>query len=81
MPFSEYHAHSILKMKLITILLVPFILGTPAFCQARVKLANLGTIAFDCGRMPGMYICKDYIRFTYLHSNRGLQEHVFWSPL
>ncbi|KAK7709396.1 hypothetical protein SLS64_006309 [Diaporthe eres] len=39
-------------MKFITALLVPFILSTPALCQARVKLANVGTIAFDCGRMP-----------------------------
>lgn len=68
-------------MKLLTILLVPFILSTPALCQARVKLANLGTVTFDCGRMPGMYICRLHTRFTYLHSNRGLQEHVLWSPL
>lgn len=68
-------------MKLLTILLVPFILGTPALCQARVKLANLGTIAFDCGRMPGMYISICHTRFTYLHSSRSLQEHVLWSPL
>lgn len=68
-------------MKFIAALLVPFILSTPALCQANVKLANVGTIAFDCGRMPGMYVFKGHTQFTYLHSNRGLQEHVFRCPL
>ncbi|KKY29527.1 hypothetical protein UCDDA912_g10549 [Diaporthe ampelina] len=44
-------------MKLIAILLVPFILSTPALCQVRMKLANVGTLAFDCGRMPE--VCKN----------------------
>lgn len=68
-------------MKFIASLLIPFILSAPALCQVNVKLANVGTIAFDCGRMPRMYICKRRTHFTYLQSNRGLPEHVFWSPL
>lgn len=52
-------------MKFIAALVVPFILSTPALCQATVKLANVGTIAFDCGRMPRMYICKGHTQLTY----------------
>lgn len=45
-------------MKLATILLVPFMLSTPALCQAQTKLANYGTVSFDCTTMPGMYIYR-----------------------
>ncbi|PVH78783.1 hypothetical protein DL98DRAFT_589937 [Cadophora sp. DSE1049] len=39
-------------MKFITIFSIPIILATPALCQANVKLANTGTLVFDCARMP-----------------------------
>lgn len=52
-------------MKLAT-LLVTFMLSTPALCQVRTKLANYGTVSFDCGRMPGMCIYKGDNTHTYI---------------